>query len=115
MRTVLQKTIAEQRKNLVDLLKKPLAELARKLADDMPDRQKLEVRLRATFPNFKYSKYLYVMDARGIQITSTLLRQGFDASSLNRDRSQRPYMQADFKHTDFFLSEAYISKPRIQL
>ncbi len=110
MRTVLQKTIAEQRKNLVDLLKKPLAELARKLADDMPDRQKLEVRLRATFPNFKYSKYLYVMDARGIQITSTLLRQGFDASSLNRDRSQRPYMQADFKHTDFFLSEAYISK-----
>ncbi len=76
----------------------------------MPDRQKLEVRLRATFPNFKYSKYLYVMDARGIQITSTLLRQGFDASSLNRDRSQRPYMQADFKHTDFFLSEAYISK-----
>ncbi len=110
MRTVLQKTIAEQRKNLVDLLKKPLAELARKLADDMPDRQKLEVRLRAAFPNFKYSKYLYVMDARGIQITNTLLRQGFDASSLNRDRSQRPYMQADFKHTDFSLSEAYISK-----
>ncbi len=110
MRTVLQKTIAEQRKNLVDLLKKPLAELARKLADDMPDRQKLEVRLRAAFPNFKYSKYLYVMDARGIQITNTLLRQGFDASSLNRDRSQRPYMQADFKHTDCSLSEAYISK-----
>ncbi len=110
MRTVLQKTIAEQRKNLVDLLKKPLSELARKLADDMPDRQKLEVRLRGSFPDFKYSKYLYVMDAQGVQITSTLLRDGFDASSLNRDRSRRPYMQADFKDTDFSLSEAYISK-----
>lgn len=110
MRTVLQQTIAEQRKNLVALLKQPLFELARLLQTDLDDRLALESHLHAAFHRFKYCKYLYVMNARGIQITHTITVDSSDPLSLNRDRSSRPYMQQDFSNNDFSLSEAYISK-----
>jgi len=110
MRTVLQQTIAEQRKILVELLKQPLSELAQILQINISNREKLETHLRTAFPTFKYCKFLYVMDAQGIQITHTVSRDGSDAVSLYRDRSNRPYMQQDFSDTDFSLSEAYISK-----
>ncbi len=110
MRSILQKTIAEQRKILVELLKQPLSDLARILAPDINNRQKLEAHLRDAFHRFKYCKYLYVMNASGVQITCTLDRNGEDPGSLNRDRSGRPYMQHDFSNNEFSLSEAYISK-----
>ena len=110
MRTILQETIAEQRKILVELLKNPLSELTQILAGDMTQPQKLEAHLQDAFPKFKYCKYLYVMDAEGVQITRTIHKEGGDPGSLNRNRSSRPYMQADFANTDFSLSEAYISK-----
>ncbi len=110
MRTILQETIAEQRRILVNLLKYPLSELAQILSEDMDQPQKLEAHLQNTFPNYKYCKYLYVMDANGIQITRTIYKDGADPGSLNRDRSSRPYMQSDFNNNEFSLSEAYISK-----
>ena len=110
MRTVLQQTIAEQRKVLVNLLRQPLSELCQVLSPDMQDSEKLEQHLHDAFPKFKFCKYLYVMNAQGIQITSTVLHNDSDPRSLNRDRSSRPYMQADFEQHDFALSEAYISK-----
>ena len=110
MRTVLQETIAKQRKNLVDLLQQPLSELCQALTPHINDTKELESLLREAFPKFKFCKYLYIMNEHGIQITSTILRDGNDPRSLNRDRSRRPYMQQDFEHKDFALSEAYISK-----
>lgn len=110
MRTILQETIAEQRKILVDLLKSPLSELAQSLAPYMDNQAQLETQLREAFPKFQYCKYLYVMNAEGVQITCTIYRDGEDPTSLNRDRSSRPYMQGNFSQNNFSLSEAYISK-----
>ncbi len=110
MRTILQKTIAAQRNILIDLLQKPIAELVHKLSPDIDNVEQLEKQLQYAFPVFQYCKYLYVMDAQGIQLTSTLSRDSVDNKSLGRDRSQRPYMQYDSTKNDFSLSEAYISK-----
>jgi len=110
MRTVLQKTIAAQRNILIDLLQQPISELVYKLSPDMDNLQQLEKQLQYAFPVFQYCKYLYVMDARGIQLTRTLSRNSADNKSLGRDRSQRPYMLYDYSQNDFSLSEAYISK-----
>ncbi len=110
MRTILQKTIAIQRDNLVNLLKKPISELVLSLAADINQPERLEAHLIQVFPKFQYCKYLYVMNADGIQITQTIMLGSTDNSSLGRDRSQRPYMSGDFAHNEFILSEAYISK-----
>ena len=110
MKTALQQIINKQRKVLVELLKQPLAKLAQVISPDMQDSVKLETHLRDAFPVFQHCKYLYVMDAQGIQITSTITRYESDAKSLNRNRSTRPYMQQKFNCYGFALSEAYISK-----
>lgn len=110
MRSVLEETIAEQRKILVDLLQKPLAEFAKILAPDINNPTHLEKHLQNAFPNFHHCKYLYVMDQNGVQITNTILDNDIDTLSLGRDRSRRPYMQENFTKTNFSLSEAYISK-----
>ncbi len=110
MRTMLQKTIATQRNILVDLLQQPISELVHKLSPDIDNIEQLENHLQYAFPVFQYCKYLYVMDSKGIQLTETLSRHSGDKQSLGRNRSNRPYMQYDFTHNDFSLSEAYISK-----
>ncbi len=110
MRTILQETISMQRKVLVDLLKQPLSELVLELAPDINSVEQLENHLRKAFPVFKHCKYLYVMNAQGVQITPTILVDSSDSNSLGRDRSRRPYMQHDFTQDNFSLSEAYISK-----
>jgi hypothetical protein len=110
MKSALKQTIDKQRKILVDLLKQPLAELALSLSTDIHRPEQLEKRLREAFPVFKHCKYLYVMDAQGVQITSTITRYDNDINSLYRDRSKRPYMQQEFNCYGFALSEAYISK-----
>ncbi|WP_198263791.1 PDC sensor domain-containing protein [sulfur-oxidizing endosymbiont of Gigantopelta aegis] len=110
MRSILQETISTQRKILVDLLKHPLCKLVLELASDIHNATALETHLHRAFPVFQHCKYLYVMDAQGIQITQTIFADGSEAKSLGRDRSQRPYMQHDFSEKQFALSEAYISK-----
>ena len=110
MRTILQKTIETQRNILIDLLQKPISELVYKLSPDMGNLAQLEKHLQYAFPVFQYCKYLYVMDNKGIQLTTTLSHHSQDKQSLGRDRSARPYMQYDFIQSDFSLSEAYISK-----
>jgi len=110
MRTILQETIATQRKVLVNLLKLPLSKLVVKLAEDISNAVRLEAHLHEAFPVFQHCKYLYVMDSNGVQITQTILATSSESKSLGRDRSQRPYMLHDFSLNDFSLSEAYISK-----
>lgn len=110
MRTILQKTISQQRHILIKLLKKNIYTLVKTLSEDISNSDKLEAHLREAFPVFEYCKYLYVMDSKGIQITRTISQDSTDTKSLGRDRSSRPYMQGDFTEHDFILSEAYISK-----
>jgi len=110
MPSQLEQTIANQRKMLVDLMTRPLAELSQKLAPVINNREELERNLLETCPIYKYCKYIYVLDDKKVQLTATITRDGPDEEYFGRDRSRRPYLQNDFDVNNFFLSEAYISK-----
>jgi len=110
MPSSLEQNIANQRKMLVDLMTQPLAELSTKLCPNIKHRQELETGLQDACPIFKFCKYIYVLNDKGVQVTATITRDGPDEEYLGRNRSRRPYMQNDFEANHFFLSEAYISK-----
>ncbi|MFK5986512.1 MAG: PDC sensor domain-containing protein [Pseudomonadota bacterium] len=112
MPSLLEKTIASQRKMLVDLMFQPLADISIKLSPFINSREKLEQSLQDACHVFKYCKYIYVLNEKCIQLTATLNNNndGGEVEHLGRNRSGRPYMQNDFEENHFFLSEAYISK-----
>ncbi len=107
----LQHSISSQRALLTNLLGNALSEYAGKILLHMDDVERLDECMRRVFSALDYCKYVYTMDVRGVQISSTVNRYGADTEARGRDRSERPYMQhmhdAD---VDFNLSEAYISR-----
>jgi hypothetical protein len=106
----LKAAVEQQRTVLTQIIGNSLSEIAMKLAKNMHDRQALERILFESCDIFIHCKYLYVMNADGVQITSTMTQDGPDESQLGRDRSLRPYMAGMFGSTDFRLSDAYISR-----
>jgi hypothetical protein len=76
----------------------------------MDNRDALEMLLLDELANMLYCKHLYVLDANTVQLTANITRGGRDMSQLDRDRSDRVYMQGIAGVTDFKLSDAYISK-----
>lgn len=109
MNTNLKHAIQQQRESLTALLGRRLLKLAKACAPNL-QRDALEERLSRELPNISYCKHLYVLDADGAQITANITREGKDHSHFGRNRSSRPYMQDIIGHTDFKLSEAYISR-----
>lgn len=111
MENTLKHSINAQRARLTDLLGTTLVNYAKNLPPFMADRQALDLHLRQLFSNMQHCKYLYVLDATGVQISSTVNRYGAEESHIGRDRSERPYMQhMHHENIDFNLSEAYISR-----
>ncbi|MFK5894712.1 MAG: hypothetical protein QM504_15945, partial [Pseudomonadota bacterium] len=108
--TSLDKAIKQQRRILSGLLKDPLKQLTIELSKLLVNRELLEEKLHAMCLLLKHSKYIYVLDAKRIQLTANISRSDKDDLQFGRDRSYRPYMQHDFKCSDFHLSDAYISK-----
>jgi len=109
MNTSLKHSIQQQREHLTALLGRKLLKLAKACAPNL-QRDALETLLLRELPNIKYCKHLYVLDAAGVQITANVTREGKDDSHFGRNRIERPYMQDIIGHTDFKLSEAYISR-----
>ncbi|HIP68868.1 MAG TPA: NarK/NasA family nitrate transporter [Chromatiales bacterium] len=102
--------VAGQREGLKQTIAPKLKSFAQQLAPVMNEQTTLEAKLvglKSTLDNYKY---IYALDADGVQITSTLLREGSVKDDLGRDRSQRPYMEGMFDGRDFKLSESYISR-----
>jgi len=108
--STLRETVRHQRESLTVLLSSTLYQLAQRLASRMHDRAALETELNQTLPRIEYCKHLYVLDANGVQLTDNITRDGSDSDHYRRNRSDRPYMQGIVGHTDFKLSEAYISR-----
>lgn len=106
----LKDAVTLQRQRLEQQLGERLKQLTQQLAPIMDDREKLEELLSRSCKQLADCKYLYVLDADGIQITANITNQGLDDSQLGRDRSLRPYMSGMFGETDFRLSDAYISR-----
>ena len=84
--------------------------------------------LHKALADLPYSKYIYVLDKQGVQLSATVFHEGMNSVDLGRDRSQRPYMKMVLNQnlasdlaldkdgidpialTEFELSEAYVSK-----
>jgi hypothetical protein len=110
MTQTLKAAVNKQRQHLEATLGLVLTRLAQELAPVIKDRSKLENILQQSCSDLSDCKYLYILDADGVQITSNITRDGIDESQFGRDRSLRPYMAGAFGNTDFRLSEAYISR-----
>lgn len=107
----LKHSINAQRALLNDLLSNKLSKTAQKIWPLLSNRESLDNNLRDLFHTLDHCKYIYVLDEKGMQISSTINRYGADEEQIGRDRSSRPYMQ-HIGHCDttFNLSEAYISR-----
>ena len=106
----LQNSIDKQRALLHDLLSGELLKISRSIPDLMENQIELDRHLREVFGSLDNCKYIYVLDPKGIQLSSTVNRFGCDEESIGRDRASRPYMQPMDDKVDFWLSEAYISR-----
>ncbi len=111
MKFSLQEKIEVQRQAFADELRPYLYALSKRCLAVLDDRFEIESTLEQALSIFKDSKYLYVMDAHGLQITSNVAHGKMVDRHLGRDRSNRPYMLEMMKgDVDFHLSEGYISK-----
>lgn len=108
--TGLQESIRLQREALTALLGEALHELAHSCATVIEDRLLLEAVLTDALPRLSYCKYIYMLDAAGVQLTDNITQHGQDPTQFGRNRMERPYMQGIIGSTDFKLSDAYISR-----
>jgi uncharacterized protein with NRDE domain len=141
IRDHLSSVVTRQRERLMQLLYAPMQRIAAQTSQaahtseqalgDQPSWDKL---LEEVFLSVPYAKYLYIMDRNGLQLSSSMSRDGLIEEHFGRDRADRPYMRealsvANFldrsretcyqqwpylgDHTqavDFLLCEAYISQ-----
>ena len=107
----LKHSINAQRLVLNEFLTEALSSVTTDLPLIMHDPDVLDQRLEEIFHTLGQCKYVYVLDAQGVQLSSNMTRYGADKESRGRNRSQRPYMQ--HMHDDskeLHLSQAYISR-----
>lgn len=102
-------SIANQRDALKDMLRDPLARIARECSDAWNDRQKLDAVLTDALASLPMCKYMYALDTNAIQISDNISRDGLIEKDFGRDRSSRPYMNERVPSAGFLLSQAYIS------
>jgi len=102
--------VADQRKGLNESIVLVLKPFAQQLSSVMNDQSTLEAKLVGLKSTLEHYKYIYVLDAGGVQITANLTEDGRDENQMGRDRSHRPYMEGMFDGCDFKLSESYISR-----
>lgn len=102
-------SIANQRDALKDMLRDPLARIARECSDAWGDRQKLDAVLTDALVSLPMCKYMYALDTNAIQVSDNISRDGLIEKDFGRDRSSRPYMNERVPSAGFLLSQAYIS------
>jgi hypothetical protein len=105
----LQESIAQQRKELLELMQQPLQQLAEHCPLVWSDRDKLDQVLIEGLKTLPYGRALYAVDTDAIQISSNVTAEGLLLTSHGRDRSRRPYMSDVLPIAGTWLSEAYIS------
>lgn len=102
--------VAGQREVLKKEIAPRLKSFAQKLSEVIGEQPILEAKLVGLKSTLEHYKYIYVLDAYGVQLTSTMANDGNSDDHLGRDRSRRPYMKNMFDGRDFKLSDSYISR-----
>lgn len=83
-----------------------------------PYRSTLDEFLAAALPAVPHCKYLYILDRQGVQISSSMSRDGLITEHFGRDRSDRPYMREalsvasfmDKNHETFYQQWPYLEE-----
>ena len=104
--------VATQRKILKQFLTDSMFKLGQECARSIDDPHKLDKILKSHIKQTSYSKYLWVLDHSGHQLTATVSRKKLKEVERGRDRAARPYLQRALSGDPFYLSDAYISKNR---
>lgn len=102
-------SILRRRAELAALFHGPLERLAARCPPAWSERAALDDLLRRHFSSVPHAKYLYALDARGVQISDNVGAEGLAATHFGRDRSQRPYFRELAAGEGFLLSDAYVS------
>src|SRR5512143_1606923 len=96
----LQENVRLQREALTGLLGEAMHELAHRCAEVIHDRMLLEAVLTDALPRLSNCKYLYVLNADGVQLTDNITLEGHDHEKYGSNRMDRPYMQGIIGITD---------------
>ncbi len=104
-----QDSIYQQRAELAEALREPLAQLAEKCVPLWGDRLSLNQVLREEHSCIPFCNFLYALNTEGKQISDNVGATGIQRGHYGRNRSDRPYMQETVPAWGFLLSDAYIS------
>lgn len=104
-----QDSIYQQRAELAEVLREPLAQLADKCVPFWGDRLSMNQVLREEHSTIPFCNFLYALTTDGKQISDNVGAKGIQRGHFRRDRSDRPYMQETVPAWGFLLSDAYIS------
>ncbi len=104
-----QDSIYQQRAELAEVLREPLAQLAEKCVPIWGDRLCINQVLREEHSSIPFCNFLYAVTTEGKQISDNVGAKGIQRGHYGRNRSDRPYMQETVPAWGFLLSDAYIS------
>lgn len=104
----LQKSVAQQREALMDLLQEPLGQLAEACCAVWGEREKLNALLGDALKALPFCKHLYAINTRSVQVSDNVSQHGL-LEGFGRDRSKRPYLKDVASGSGLILSDAYIS------
>ncbi len=104
-----QDSIYQQRAELAEVLREPLAELANKCIPFWGDRLCMNQVLREEHHTIPFCNFLYAISTDGTQISDNVGATGIQRGHYGRNRSDRPYMQETVPAWGYLLSDAYIS------
>ena len=108
MEIALRDSIYLQREQLARILREPLARLAERCIPAWGSTEALDAILAENVHAIPHCSFVYCVERAGVQICSSIGRDGAVPSHLGRDRSQRPYMKEPVPPWGFLLSDAYI-------
>ncbi len=103
-------SIHQQREDLARILRKPLEQLAGRLAPAWDDCDALDAVMTEHFSSIPHCSILYCVGMDGMQISNNVGPMGVVPGYVGSDRSQRPYMQEAVPIWGFLLSDAYIGQ-----
>ena len=81
-RETLQESIAQQRRELLEVMQVPLQHLATRCNKVWADRAKLDLVLSEGLKTLPYGRALYALDTGGIQISSNVSVEGLMPASV---------------------------------
>ena len=111
--SILYDTIKERRNLLLQYLQSPMQKIAQTCAEVWTKHDALDTLLRQAIKNDLHDikcDLLYVLDNKGIQISSNVTTDAAHFDGYGRDLALRPYLEKGAPQSKMVLSEVYLSQ-----